>query len=139
MTARALAQKIGIAEPTVASRIKALHDNRVMKVKCLVSLEAFGRPIATIIGIRTSGRPIDKIAADLSEIDGVVGVMSVLGRFDLCVAFAAVSHQDLRNALEKEFGRVRGVSSFECQLTLEEVKLTPLWAEFEMGRRAAPG
>jgi DNA-binding Lrp family transcriptional regulator len=130
MTVRALSQKIGVAEPTVGNRIKALHDSRVMKVKTLISLEASGRPLAAIIGIRTSGRAIDKIAADLSQIDGVVSVMSVLGRFDLCVGFSAVSLEDLRNALEKEFGRVRGVNSLECQLALEEVKLTPLWATF---------
>jgi DNA-binding Lrp family transcriptional regulator len=95
-----------------------------------VSLEASGRPIGTLIGIRTAGRALDKIAADLCEIDGVVSVMSVLGRFDLCVGFAAMDFKDLRYSLEKEFGRVRGVSSLECQLALDPVKLTPLWVKF---------
>lgn len=130
MTARALADSIGIAEPTVANRIKSLHSNGVMRVLGLVSHSAAGRPIAATIGIRILGRSIDEIASDIVLIEGVVSVMSVLGRFDLFVGVTAIDLRDLREVLETQIGAIKGVENIECMLSLETIKYSPLWAKF---------
>ena len=137
MTARSLAQKVGIAEPTVATRIKNLYDNGQMKVVGMLSLDAAGRPIAANVGIRTLGRAVDEVAADLSAIDGVFSVMSVLGRYTLCVGVGAADLQDLRMILEKQMGKIKGIESMECVLSLETVKLSSLWSQFQTSTEPA--
>jgi Lrp/AsnC family leucine-responsive transcriptional regulator len=130
MSGRAIAQALGIAEPSVASRIRSLYDSGVMRVIGLVSLAAIRRPISATVGIRTIGRSINEIAADLGGIDGVFSVMSVLGRFDMFAAVSATDLHDLRRILETRIGAVKGVESIECLLSLDIAKLSSLWAKF---------
>jgi DNA-binding Lrp family transcriptional regulator len=129
MTGRAIAQAIGIAEPTVAGRIRSLYDSGVMRVIGLISLGAIGKPISATVGIRTIGRSIEEISPDLVAIDGVVSVMSVLGRFDMFVTVIATDLHDLRQILETRIGVVKGVESIECLLSLDIVKISSLWAK----------
>lgn len=128
-TNRSLAEKIGVAEATIAARIKDLYDNSVMRVVGMMSLEASASPIAVTVGVRVLGRSIEDIAHDLADLDEAQSVMSVLGRFDLYVGLAVNDLKHLRTVLENRIGAIPGVESLECFPVLENIKHSRQWAK----------
>lgn len=127
-TNRALAAELGVAEQTVAARIRRLEDADLLRVLALVDAKAVGYRLFLIVGVQVAGRSPGDVAAELAGFPFVTAVSSCLGGFELLVSLYARDEQDLFEILERKIGAIRGVEDLESFLVLERVHHRSDWA-----------
>lgn len=113
-----LADKLGVAKRTVASRITRLAKMRVMRVTATFDIQGAGFSVLSIVTIRVSGRLVEDVARDLVRIPETTSVQSVLGSCDLHVTMISRDWQHLIELVEKDIGRIKGISDVRCEQVL---------------------
>ena len=83
---REVARKIGISSGTVASRIKEMEENGVIKkYTTLLNYEKLGFELTAITEITVSEGMMIEVGNEISKIDHTVGVYNVTGDSDILV------------------------------------------------------
>lgn len=113
-----LAQKLGVAKRTVASRITRLAKKRVMRVTATFDIQGAGFSILSIVTIKVRGRLVEDVARDLVRMPETTSVQSVLGFCDLHVTMVARNWSHLIDLIEKEIGKIKGISDIHCEQVL---------------------
>jgi DNA-binding Lrp family transcriptional regulator len=116
---KALAHKLGIAETTVASRIRQLREDKVMLVTLRRDLYSKGYDLQCFADVSVSGRSVQAVAEDLAKIGPVSSVSLMLGTPELVVVFNAVDREDLLRVLEEEIARIEGVARLELHTAVD--------------------
>jgi DNA-binding Lrp family transcriptional regulator len=128
---KSLAQRIGIAEATVAARIRQLREDKVMFVTLRRDLYSKGYDIQCFVDITVQHRNIDEVAADLALIDAVGSVLLMLGTPEIIAVLNAVDREDLYRVLEDEIGRVEGITRVELHIAVDIRKYQAGYANLE--------
>lgn len=128
---KALAQRIGIAETTVAARIRQLRDDKVMFVTLRRDLYSKGFDLQCFVDITVRHRNIDGVAADLARIEPVGSVLLMLGTPEIIVILNALDREDLYRVLECEVGQVKGVARVELHIAVDIHKYQAEYANLE--------
>jgi DNA-binding Lrp family transcriptional regulator len=115
-TNRRLATLIGINEATIASHIRNLIDNRVMRITAVFDFEAAGYAWQAITLIRTRARSPRDVAADVAALPGAWSVSVVSGRVDLLAVFLVVDKEDLTTLVRERLPDVAGIDEFQIDL-----------------------
>ncbi len=110
-----IAEKIGITENTVRSRVNKLIEEGVLQISGLVNPQAIPEMQVVIMGIKLSTLDLEMKAKEMLKLKGVISVVVVTGRFDLIVQLATSSQDDqsLLNFFKNELSKVKGVSDVE--------------------------
>jgi DNA-binding Lrp family transcriptional regulator len=119
MTNKTLAQRLGIAETTVASRIRQLRSDGVMLVTLRRDLYSKGFDLQCFADVWVRGRDIDAVAEDLARFEAVSSVSLMLGAPEILTVFNAVDRQDLLRVLEEQVALVPGVSRVELHTAVD--------------------
>lgn len=83
---REVARKIGISSGTVASRVKEMEDeNIIKKYTTLLNYEKLGYELTAVTEITVSEGMMIEVGNKISEIDHTVGVYNVTGDSDILV------------------------------------------------------
>ena len=83
---REVARKIGISSGTVASRIKEMEENGVIKkYTTLLNYEKLGFELTAVTEITVSEGMMIEVGTEISKIDHTVGVYNVTGDSDILV------------------------------------------------------
>ena len=83
---REVARKIGISSGTVASRIKEMEENGVIKkYTTLLNYEKLGFELTAVTEITVSKGMMIEVGTEISKIDHTVGVYNVTGDSDILV------------------------------------------------------
>ena len=83
---REVARKIGISSGTVASRIKEMEENGVIKkYTTLLNYEKLGFELTAVTEITVSEGMMIEVGNEISKIDHTVGVYNVTGDSDILV------------------------------------------------------
>lgn len=119
VTNKVLAHRLGIAETTVASRLRQLTQDKVLLVTLRRDLYSKGFDLQCFADVWVAGRRIEAVAKDLAAIDVVSAVTLMLGSPEIVVTFNAVDRADLLARLENEIAVVRGIRRIELHTAVD--------------------
>lgn len=110
-----IAEKIGITENTVRSRVNKLVDDGVLQISGLVNPQYIPEMQVVVMGIKLSTLDLEEKAREMLRLKGVISVMVVTGRYDLIVQIVTSSGDDqsLLNFFKNELSKIKGISDVE--------------------------
>ncbi|HAN42282.1 MAG TPA: transcriptional regulator [Sphaerochaeta sp.] len=110
-----IADKIGITENTVRSRVNKLLEDGVLQITGLVDPQAVPEMQVIVMGIKLSTLDLEGKAKEMLGLKGVISVVVVTGRYDLIVQLVTSTQDDqsLLNFFKNELSKVKGVSDVE--------------------------
>ena len=110
-----IADKIGITENTVRSRVNKLIEDGVLQISGLVDPQYIPEMQVVVMGVKLSTLDLEEKATEMLRLKGVISVMVVTGRYDLIVQLATSTQDDqsLLNFFKNELSKVKGVSDVE--------------------------
>lgn len=128
MSSRSLGQLLGISEVTVAARIRRMAEASVMRVVAVTDMRVFGHREFAFATIRTSGRPLLEIGAEVARLPETVAVLATTGRYDLVVPILGRDHGHLADLFGTTLPAVSGIDEVTGHLTLDVLKFESNWA-----------
>ncbi len=110
-----IADKIGITENTVRSRVNKLLEDGVLQITGLVDPQAVPEMQVIVMGIKLSTLDLEGKAKEMLGLKGVISVVVVTGRYDLIVQLVTSTQDDqsLLNFFKNELSKVKGISDVE--------------------------
>jgi len=133
-TNRAVAAAVGIAEATVASRIRRLVDARILKFTLQRDIRAQGYRFQCIVSVFTAGRPAADVAADVAKMASAQTVVLLQGDPEV-LAFLNARDRGEVIAIEEEFGAIPGVDHIAMDVVLDVRKFEQKYAMVRTERR----
>ena len=124
-TNKDMAQRFGVAEPTIANRIRSMTERHVMRVTVQRDLTALGYPVFAFLDVYSDGRPPSEIAHNLASIDEILSVVTSLGGPEVLVNVFAATHVDLQRLIEGPIPSTRGIRRAELHVVLQTLKQKP--------------
>lgn len=119
---KTLAEKFKVSETTIASRIRALTDNKVMRVMALRDVRALGYDFLGFADIHIHDRSADQVARQLAAIEEVMSVSRMLGDPELICQITARDRRHFLSVIETKIGRIAGIARIGTHLALEVAK-----------------
>ena len=103
-----IADKIGITENTVRSRVNKLIEDGVLQISGLVDPQFIPEMQVVVMGVKLSTLDLEEKAKEMLRLKGVISVMVVTGRYDLIVQLATSTQDDqsLLNFFKNELSKV---------------------------------
>ena len=110
-----IAEKIGITENTVRSRVNKLVDDGVLQISGLVNPQYIPEMQVVVMGVKLGTLDLEDKAKEMLKLKGVISVMVVTGRYDLIVQVVTSSNDDqsLLNFFKNELSKIKGISDVE--------------------------
>ncbi len=110
-----IAEKIGITENTVRSRVNKLLEDGVLQISGLVDPQSIPEMQVVIMGIKLSTLDLELKAKEMLNLKGVISVVVVTGRYDLIVQLVTSTQDDqsLLNFFKNELSKIKGISDVE--------------------------
>lgn len=121
----AIAEELGITENTVRSRVNKLIDDRILTVTGLVDPQYMPSLQVAIMGIKVKTLDLERKAAELSELHGVISCAVVTGRYDLILQLELSEDDDcsLLNFFKNELVKVDEISEVETFIVYQSHNL----------------
>jgi Lrp/AsnC family transcriptional regulator, leucine-responsive regulatory protein len=121
---KSLAQEFGVAETTIASRIRALQEGGVMRIVALRDIHALGYDLLAHIDVFVAGRAATEVAEELAALDEVAMVATCAGSPQIIIQINAKSREELASIIAHRLAGIRGIRAIESSITLDIIKLT---------------
>lgn len=121
-TNRALAKHLGIAEATVASRIRRLVSTKALRFTVQRDLRAMGYAYQAAVGIFVEGRPVVDVAHDVSKIRSAQTVVTLLGPPQVFAMINAANRSELLDIVNTEFKAIPGVERVQLDIVMDVQK-----------------
>jgi DNA-binding Lrp family transcriptional regulator len=119
---RDLAELLSVSEATVAARIRALVEHRVITVIAQRDIRSLGFDILAFCYVSVAHRAVSDVAADLRAVEAVGSVSLFAGSPEIVIQINARDRSDLTRILIDEIGAIEGVGSVETSIVTETVK-----------------
>lgn len=126
---RAVALETGLAEATVASRIRQLTDRRVLGVTVVIDWQQAGYLADAWLQIHVYGQPVRSVAGAVRQLPSVHAVFVVLGSADLLVHVLAADLTELQRMIA-QIQAVPGVSHAAVNVGIDTGKYSVRYARF---------
>lgn len=110
---KAIADELGVSYNTVRRRIEKLEKEGLLKMKGLVDTDQIPNHTLGLVCLNFDTRDLANKAREVAQLDGVVSVGLVTGRFDLVVLVILGEDNDLYNFNIRQMGRIKGVTFSE--------------------------
>lgn len=95
----ALGALVGISEPTARRRVESLRQRGVLRIRALVSPQALGLPVETMIWVDCPPAQASAVGASIAALPQVAYAVLTLGSSAVVAYLACVDHRQLRNVL----------------------------------------
>jgi Lrp/AsnC family transcriptional regulator for asnA, asnC and gidA len=127
-TFSSIADKLGVSESTVRSRVARMREQNMIHFITVTNPLALGHSSWAMLGISVGqGSSATEVAEYFRELDEVVYAMRIAGRFDLLVEVVVDTPISLRDFLDKHCYESRLVSSVEPMMGLGLYKSLYKW------------
>jgi DNA-binding Lrp family transcriptional regulator len=127
-TNRAVAGAVGVAEATVANRVKQLVSNNVLRFSLQRDTRALGYHCQAIIYVYARGRATSAIADDIAKLPAARTVVILQGAPEIYVFANLRSDSEVPRFLSDELGRVRGIDRVAVDLVVDVRKFDTKFA-----------
>lgn len=114
-----IAQALGVAESTIAARIRSMSDRGVMRVLAETDMAAFGYHFITFLGLQVQGRKVDEVAAEIVAVEEVASLVATVGRYDLVAMLLAADAAHYDQLINGPIGAIKGITRIEPTLATE--------------------
>lgn len=121
-TSKAIADQLAVSEATVAARIRALEQDRVIKIMAQTDFRAAGYHILASVELRTGGRSVEEVAQELAGLEQVALVSILMGDPSISLLVMAASLADLQRLTMSTIAGMRGVREVETMIFSEIIK-----------------
>lgn len=116
----AVAKELNVSEGMIRQRIKRLRELGILSLRGLINPEILANRQIVWLGVNVSeSRRLDEKAREISELQDVLSVSLVSGRFDLIVELLLDSHHGLVDFLTEQLSQIEGVGRTESFVTLK--------------------
>jgi DNA-binding Lrp family transcriptional regulator len=89
--------------------------------------------VTAVVLIKAKTDQINELASALAEIDGVIEVFSVAGRYDLVATVRAPRNEDLADLVSGKVHKVPGIVDSETLIAFRVYRKSDLDAGFSLG------
>jgi Lrp/AsnC family transcriptional regulator, regulator for asnA, asnC and gidA len=120
---KTIAEKLGISENTVRSRVQRMTDAGLLEISGLVDPDSLDGHRAVLVGVKLKTTDLVVKGAEFSRLRGVVSVSVVTGRFDLFLVVLLKPGFDLLEFFTKEVSKVENVLSTETYVVYKNFNL----------------
>ncbi len=118
-----VARNIGISEGAVRQRLKKLQQNGILKIKALRNPEILENQQLALIAVNVSEtKLLNQKAVEISQIQNVISVAILSGRYDLLVEVLVDSNQGLIHFLTNNLSAIKGISKTETFVILKSIE-----------------
>lgn len=108
-----IASKLKVSEGTVRKRVKKLVDMDVFKVAGMIDPGKYGENLLAIVGVQLGSQNLIENAQKFSELNGVLSVGIITGRYDLICQVLFDTPDGLINFFTEEVSKIKDVKSTE--------------------------
>ena len=137
LSSRSIAARTGLAEATVAARIRSLSDRRVFGVTTIVDWRAAGYGFDAWLEIDVAGAGVRGVGEQIAGLPGAHAVFVVLGSADLIVHIVVRDAEAARDFVEAELGRVDGIGAVRMHVVLQTTKYDVKYARLPVATKSA--
>jgi len=131
MTNKEVAERLQLAETTVAQRIKIMAEQNIMRVVAQKHIFSDGYRTMHFMFINTTDRTVQSVSAEIARLDDVLGVSQGIGTPDIIINARSRSSEETHR-LAKRVGAIRGVSTVETIPCFHIHKLASNLSTFSM-------
>ena len=108
-----IASKLKVSEGTVRKRVKKLMDMDVFKIAGLIDPGKYGENLLAVVGVQLGSQNLLENAQKFSELNGVISVGIITGRYDLICQVLFDTPDGLINFFTEEVSKIKDVKSTE--------------------------
>lgn len=108
-----IADKLGVTENTVRSRVKKMMDSGLLEISGQVDFEQISKHQPVIIGVKLKTTDLFRKGKEFSQLRGVVSVSIVTGRYDLMLVVGFNEDYGLKEFYTEEVSTISEVQSLE--------------------------
>ena len=127
MSNKDIAAAIGIAEATVAARIRSLRDDGVARVVAQMDVRKLGFDLISLVDVHVSGAGIREVAEELAQLEEISSVCLCGGSPAIIVQINARDRAHMTEILYEKIAAVPGVTEVDCNLITRMYKFKSEW------------
>jgi len=113
-----IARRVGVSEGTVRRRLKRLIQEEYIRVLALLDPGKMGFASEALIGVQVDPDKVDRVSADLSQLEEINWVSITTGSFDIFAWATLKSSEELSQFLRTKVGITHGVRRMETFINL---------------------
>jgi len=113
-----IARKVGVSEGTVRRRLKRLIQEEYIRVLALLDPGKMGFASEALIGVQVDPDKVDRVSADLSQLEEINWVTVTTGSYDIFAWATLDSSEALGIFLRTKVGIIPGVRRTESFVNL---------------------
>ena len=113
-----IARRVGVSEGTVRRRLKRLIQEEYIRVLALLDPGKMGFASEALIGVQVDPDKIDRVSADLSQLEEINWVSITTGSYDIFAWATLNSSEALGIFLRTKVGTIPGVRRTETFVNL---------------------
>lgn len=114
-----IAEELKVSDGTVRFRMNKLINRGLLKITASINPFCFKNGIAAVVGMELEKRTHARTMKSISNLDGVVSVCNVSGKYDLLVEVFLESRNDLNKFLIEDLSRIEGINRTETFIILD--------------------
>jgi Lrp/AsnC family transcriptional regulator for asnA, asnC and gidA len=121
-----LSKKLGVNASVLYSRIKRLVRKKVIK-KFTIEMDdsLLGIGVKASVGINRDPKFKAQIHKKLLEVDEIVSISEITGRFDMMIEIYSMDLEDLHNIVIEKIAKIEGVQNTETFVELQKTDKDP--------------
>ena len=127
MSNKDLAKEIGIAETTVAARVRSLRDDGVARVVAQMDVRKLGYDLISLVDVHVSGVGVREVAENLAKLEEISSVCICAGSPAIIVQINARNRTHTTEILYEKIAAVPGVTEVVCNLITRMYKFKSEW------------
>jgi Lrp/AsnC family transcriptional regulator for asnA, asnC and gidA len=117
-----IAAQLSVSPGMIRQRYNRLVEQGYLKVVAITNPVHRGLKTMALIGIRTDGNQMLKVADKIAKLKEVVYLVVVSGRYDIMIEVFCRDHEDLLNFVTEKLYGIDGVRETETFMHLKIVK-----------------
>ena len=120
-TSKELEKRLKVSDGTIRFRMKRMVKQKLVRITALANPFSFKDGILGFVGMELEKRTHQKTMEKISNINGVLTVCNVTGRFDLLAEFFFESRQELKKFLIEDLSKIAGINRTETYIILDAI------------------
>jgi Lrp/AsnC family transcriptional regulator, regulator for asnA, asnC and gidA len=117
-----IAEHLNVSPGMIRQRYNRLVNQGYLKVVAITNPVQRGLKTMALIGVRTDGNQMLKVADKIAKLKEVVYLVVVSGRYDIMIEVFCRDHEDLLNFVTEKLYGIDGVRETETFMHLKIVK-----------------
>ena len=118
-SSKEIAEALKVSDGTIRFRMNKLINRGLLNIAGSINPFCFKNGIAAFVGMELEKRTHAKTMKSISNLDGVVSVCNVSGKYDLLVEVFLESRKDLNKFLIEDLSHIDGINRTETFIILD--------------------